>query len=240
MGVATDSRHEVVSPSEERREPSQLSGPGDYKYQPSPLSLSGDEYQPSQPSGPGDYRYQLSQPRVQNSRYQSSQPRGSADSRYRQVDQTGSRSEASLPRVAPTEARSRDASQITYGGRPSDLEAQQLNIRYRDSQPSVQKSVSSSLQTQETVQQSISNSDPIVYQQAQSRPQTPQKSVLLQSLTGARAESSGFVREQVVQQQHSQHEHHQPQHQPQQQPQHQPQQQPPLPRRSFFGSLLRR
>merc|ERR1711872_838899 len=152
--VATDSRYEVVSPSEERREPSQLSG-------------SGDKYQPSQPSGPGDYRYQPSQPRVSNSRYQSSQPRGSADSRYRQVDQTGSRSEASLPRVAPTEARSRDASQINYGGRPSDLEAQQLNIRYRDSQPSVQKSVSSSLQTQETVQQSISNSDPIVYQQAQ-------------------------------------------------------------------------
>merc|ERR1711872_1180085 len=153
--IATDSRYEVVYPSEERREPSQPSG-------------SGDKYQPSQPSGPGDYRYQPSQPRVSNSRYQSSQPRGSADSRYRQVDQTGSRSEASLPRVAPTEARSRDASQINYGGRPSDLEAQQLNIRYRDSQPSVQKSVSSSLETQETVQQSISNSDPIVYQQAQS------------------------------------------------------------------------
>merc|ERR1711872_827702 len=235
--IATDSRYEVVYPSEERREPSQPSG-------------SGDKYQPSQPSGPGDYRYQPSQPRVSNSRYQSSQPRGSADSRYRQVDQTGSRSEASLPRVAPTEARSRDASQINYGGRPSDLEAQQLNIRYRDSQPSVQKSVSSSLETQETVQQSISDSDPIVYQQAQSRPQTPQKSVLLQSLTGARAESSGIVREQVVQQQQpSQHEqYHQPQHQPQQQPQQQPQhqpqqqpqQQPPLPRRSFFGSLLRR
>merc|ERR1711872_596567 len=153
--VATDSRYEVVNPSEERRQPSQLSG-------------SGDKYQPSQPSVPGDYRYQPFQPRVQNSRYQSSQPRGSADSRYRQVDHTGSRSEASLPRVAPTEARSRDASQINYGGRPSDLEAQQLNIRYRDSQPSVQKSVSSSLETQETVQQSISNSDPIVYQQAQS------------------------------------------------------------------------
>merc|ERR1711872_1197109 len=218
--VATDSRYEVVNPSEERREPSQPSGPGEYKYQPSQLSGSGDKYQPSQ-------------------------PRGSADSRYRQVDQTGSRSEASLPRVAPTEARSRDASQIIHGGRPSDLEAQQFNIRYRDSQPSVQKSVSSSLQAQETVQQSISDSDQIVYQQAQSRPQTPQKSVLLQSLTGARAESSGFVREQVVQQQHSQHEqYHQPQHQPQQQPQHQPQQQPqqqpPLPRRSFFGSLLRR
>jgi len=244
--VATDSRYEVVNPSKERREPSQPSGPGDYKYQPSQLSGSGDKYQPSQPSVPGDYRYQPSQPRVSNSRYQSSQPRGSADSRYRQVDQTGSRSEASLPRVAPTEARSRDASQITYGGRPSDLEAQQLNIRYRDLQPSVQKSVSSSLKTQQTVQQSISDSDPILYQQAQSRPQTPQKSVLLQSLTGARAESSGLVREQqVVQQQHSQHEqYHQPQHQPQQQPQHQPQQQPqqqpPLPRRSFFGSLLRR
>merc|ERR1711872_374710 len=150
--IATDSRYEVVNPSEERREP-------------------------SQPSGAGDYRYQPSQPRVSNSRYQSSQPRGSADSRYKQVDQTGSRSEASLPRVAPTEARSRDASQINYGGRPSDLKAQQLNIRYRDSQPSVQKSVSSSLRAQETVQQSISDSDPIVYQQAQSRPQTPQKSV---------------------------------------------------------------
>merc|ERR1711872_337599 len=82
--IATESRYEVVNPSEERREPSE---PGDYKYQPSQLSVS-------------------------NSRYQSSQPRGSADSRYRQVDQTGSRSEASLPRVAPTEARSRDASQI--------------------------------------------------------------------------------------------------------------------------------
>jgi len=232
--VATDSRYEVVNPSEEGREPSQPSGPGDYKYQPSQLSGSGDKYQPSQPSVPGDYRYQPSQPRVSNSRYQYSQPRGSADSRYRQVDHTGSRSEASLPRVAPTEARSRDASQINYGGRPSDLEAQQLNIRYKDSQPSVQKSVSSSLQTHQTVQQSISDSDPIVYQQAQSRPQTPQKSVLLQSLTGARAESSGFVREQqVVQQQHSQHEQYH-------QPQHQPQQQPPLPRRSFFGSLLRR
>merc|ERR1711872_946778 len=231
--IATDSRYEVENPSEERRKPSLPSGSGD-KYQPSQLSGSGDKYQPSQPSGPGDYRYQPSQPRVSYSRYQSSQPRGSADSRYRQVDQTGSRSEASLPRVAPTEARSRDASQINYGGRPSDLEAQQLNIRYRDSQPSVQKSVSSSLETQQTVQQSISDSDPIVYQQAQSRPQTPQKSVLLQSLTGARAESSGFVREQVVQQQqHSQHEQYH-------QPQHQPQQQPPLPRRSFFGSLLRR
>merc|ERR1712212_44902 len=211
--VATDSRYEVVNPSEEGREP-------------------------SQPSGPGDYRYQPSQPRVSSSRYQTSQPRGSADSRYRQVDHTGSRSEASLPRVALTEARSRDSSQINYGGRPSDLEAQQLNIRYRDSQPSAQKSVSSSLKTQQTVQQIISDSDPIVYQQAQSRPHTPQKSVLLQSLTGARAESSGFVREQqVVQQQHSQHEQY---HQPQPQPQHQPQQQPPLPRRSFFGSLLRR
>merc|ERR1711872_636082 len=119
--VATESRYEVVNPSEERREPSE---PGDYKYQHSQLSGSGDKYQPSQPSGPGDYRYQPSQPRVSNSRYQSSQPRGSVDSRYRQrqVDQTGSRSEASLPRVAPTEERSRDASQINYGGRPSDLE----------------------------------------------------------------------------------------------------------------------
>merc|ERR1711872_403790 len=153
--VATESRYEVVNPSEEWRKPS---GPGDFKYQPSQLSGSGVKYQPSQPSGPGDYRYQPSQPRVSNSRYQSSQPRGSADSRYQQVDQTGSRSEASLPRVAPTEARSRDASHINYGGRPSDLGAQQLNIRYRDSQPSVQKSVSSSLQTQQTVQQSISDS----------------------------------------------------------------------------------
>merc|ERR1711872_872171 len=50
--IATDSRYEVVYPSEERREPSQPSGPGDYKYQPSQLSGSGDKYQPSQPSQP--------------------------------------------------------------------------------------------------------------------------------------------------------------------------------------------
>merc|ERR1711872_875048 len=50
--IATDSRYEVVNSSEERREPSQPSGPGEYNYQPSQLSGSGDKYQPSQPSQP--------------------------------------------------------------------------------------------------------------------------------------------------------------------------------------------